>query len=172
MTTKRRIILGIAILAALAAAYGLGQFKATIDRSTRQMHADLEHWRQLAELDRSFLKNVVTRPSTLTSGTYVMETTFPGQQPTSSVLHLVFANGQFALPKPTTPGRAGMSDTLVQDGHVVWWLHEGIMYEADAECVGLIDGGTIWGRIYGWNPGAESIGVWRIYPKPENTGAN
>jgi hypothetical protein len=162
MTMKRKITIFVALLAALAAAYGIGQFKASIDSSTRQMNADFEHWRQLAELDRSFLTNVVTRPSTLTSGAYVMETTFPGKAPTNCVLQLVFSNGQFALPKPTTPGRAGMADTLVQNGSVVSWRHEGIMYEATAECVGLIDGDTIWGRIYGWNPRDESIGVWRI----------
>lgn len=150
------------LLGALAAAYGIGQFKASIDSFSRQMNADIKNWRQLAELDRSFLTNVVTRPSTLTSGAYVMETTFPGQAPTNWTLQLVFSNGQFALPKPTTPGRAGMADTLVQNGSVVSWYHEGTMYEATAECVGLIDGDTIWGRIYGWNPGDESIGVWRI----------
>lgn len=95
-----------------------------------------------------------------------METTFPGKPPTNCVLQLVFSNGQFALPKPAVCQRAGMHDTLVQNNNVVSWYNEGVMYEANAECVGLIDGNMIWGRIYGWNSGDESIGVWKIYQTP------
>jgi hypothetical protein len=163
---KQRIILVASMLVLIAIAYGVGHFKASYDISVSQMNSDFEHWQSLAKLDRSFLTNIVTRPSTLTSGAYVMETTFPGKAPTNYVLDLVFSNGQFALPKPTNPKRAGMADTLVQRGNVVSWAYEGVMYEADAECVGLIDGNVIWGRIYGWNSGDESIGLWRIYPKP------
>ncbi len=169
---KRKTIVSLVLIAALAAAYGIGHFKASVDNSVSRMNQDVEHWRQLAELDRSFLTNLVARPSTLTTGRYVLETTFPGKPPKVDMLDLVFSNGQFALPKSTEPHRGGMADTLVQNGNVVSWHHEGIMYEASAECVGIIDGDTVWGRIYGWNPGDESIGVWRICRKPENTGAN
>jgi len=165
---KRRVIIVVAVLAALAVAYGIGYFKASVELSASQMNQDFEHWAQLAELDRSFLTNVVTRPSTLATGTYVLETRFPGKPPKIDVLELVFSKGQFALPKSAEPHRNGMADTLVQNGNVVSWHHEGIMYEANAECVGLIDGNTIWGRIYGWNSDDESIGVWRIYPKPKD----
>lgn len=169
---KRKIINIVMAVGLLIIAYGVGSCRASYYASVNQMNRDFDHWKKLAELDRSFLTNVVTRPSALTSGTYVMETTFPGKTPTNWVLQLVFSNGQFALPKPTVQRRAGMADTLVQNGNVVSWCHEGIMYEADAECVGLIDGDAIWGRIYGWNPGDESIGVWRIYPQPAESGAN
>jgi hypothetical protein len=164
---KKRIIAVVSALAALAIAYGIGYFKAALDGSACQMNRDFEHWAQLAELDRAFLTNVVTRPSTLRTGTYVLETTFPGKPTTTSVIDLVFTNGRFSLPKTEEPHRNGMADTMIQNGNVVSWYHEGIAYEANAECVGLIDDNMIWGRIYGWNRD-ESIGVWRITPKQED----
>lgn len=162
---KRKVIIIITVIAALAAAYSIGYSKSSVDSSINQMNQDFENWTQLAELDKSFLTNIVTQSSTLKTGTYVLETRFPRKPPKTEVIDLVFSNGQFALPKPTEPHRNGMADTLVQNGNVVSWHHEGIMYEANAECVGLIDGNMIWGRIYGWNPDDESIGVWKLYPK-------
>lgn len=161
---NRTVLAAIFVLAIVVAAYSVGYFRASGDHASR----DFEHYKQLAELDRSFLTGVVTRPSTLTTGSYILETRFPGKAPKFDFLELMFSNGRFALPMPTAPRRHGMADTLVQNGNVVSWHHEGVMYESNAECVGLIDGNMIWGRIYGWNPGDESIGVWRIYSKPKD----
>ena len=168
----KRILLIVSIFALLALAYGIGYYRAGYQAGVRQMNEDLEHWEQLAKLDRVFLTNIVTRSNALTTGTFVLETSFPGKPPWTEVLSLTFSNGVFALPKPVQPQRAGMAETLVQNGNVVSWLDEGILYEANAEWVGLIDGNKIWGRVYGWNAGQESIGFWRIYPAPASSAAN
>ena len=93
-------------------------------------------------------------------------TRFPGKPPATEEVVLAFTDGRLTLPQSAKPHRNGMAETLVQNDNVVSWHCEGTMYEADAECVGIMDGNLIWGRIYGWNPGEEAIGVWRMYPKP------
>lgn len=161
---KRKITLVIVILILLVAAYWVGFVRASIIERDR----DFVHWRRLAELDRSFLKTVVARPNKLTTGDYVMETHFLGVPPKVDILHLEFSNGRLVPPASSPPmeqRRTGMSDTFKVDGNVVSWYYEGILYEPLAECVGVIDGDTAWGRIYGWNIGDESIGLWRLYPK-------
>jgi len=165
---KRNILLAVGAVVLVLGAYHFGYIRSSMESSMDVMAAQFKYWAQLAELDRAFLTNAVTRPSTLVSGPYVLETHFPGKPPQTTALDLVFTNGRFALPRPEQPGRSGMADTLIQNGSVVSWYHEGSIYEADAECVGLIDGNMMWGRIYGWNPGDESIGIWRIYPKPKD----
>ena len=167
MKMKHKIIvIGLLIFVAVAAYYA-GQIKSSFDSSLAQMNRDFEHWDQLAQLDRSFLTNVIIRPSSLISGRYVLEIRFPGEPPLIDHLDLVVSNGLIALPKSNKPHRNGMADTLAQNGNVVSWHYEGIAYEANAECVGLIDENMIWGRVYGWNPGNESIGIWKLYPQPE-----
>ena len=100
---KNRIIAIISVLAALVIAYSIGYFKAAIDDSTNQMIRDFEHWAQLADLDRSFLTNVMTRPSTLSTGTYVLETTFPGKPTTTQPDSIASAGG---IPNPSRSLRA------------------------------------------------------------------
>jgi hypothetical protein len=161
---KRAVIFVIGVIAA----YAVGHFIGSCDADASRRDRDLKHWQQLAELDRAFLTNVVTRPGALVTGRFVIETCFPGIPPRSHPLDLVFSNGLCSLPMPAGPHRNGMADTFVQNGNVVSWHHEGILYEGSAECVGVIDGEMIWGRIYGWSPGDGSIGLWRIYRQPSD----
>lgn len=145
----------------LFVAYNIGYLKASFDGGA----ATMRHWEQLAELDKSFLKSVTARPNRLTTGNYVLETHFPGLPPKIDNLYLEFSNGRLIPPDSPRSHRNGMSDTFQVDGNVVSWHYEGILYMASAEFVGVIDGDMAWGRIYGWNPGNESIGIWRLYPK-------
>ncbi len=162
---KKKIIFSLVFAGLIIFAYCIGEIKGSGEAREERTRFDLAHWKKLAALDRSFLTNIVTQTSALKSGTFIMEVTFPGRPTTNITLDLVFSDGKFDMPKRAV-NRAGLSDTLVQKGSVVSWMNEGVLYEANAESVGLIDGDVIWGRIYGWNPGDESIGVWRIYPKP------
>lgn len=172
MKTKHKVIFTVSVLGALVVAYGVGYLRAFFVVSESQTNREHKHWVLLADLDRSFLTNVTARPSALTTGTYVLETQFPGKPPMIDLLTLTFTNGQFALPKPVKVQRHGMAETLIQNGNVVSWHHEGILYLANAEYVGLIDGDTAWGRVYGWGSGDESIGNWRLYPKAATAGTN
>lgn len=172
MKTKLKVIFTISVIGALVVAYEVGYLRGFFVVSERQTNREHEHWASLANLDRSFLTNVAARPSALTTGTYVLETRFPGKPPMIDVLTLTFTNGQFALPKPVKVQRHGMAETLIQNGNVVSWHYEGILYMANAEYVGLIDGDTAWGRVYGWGSGDESIGNWRLYPKAVTAGTN
>jgi len=172
MKTTHKVIFTIAVLGALVVAYCVGHLRGFFVASDSQMYREFEHWASLADLDRSFLTNVTARPSALTTGTYVLETRFPGKPPMIDLLALTFTNGQFALPKPVKVQRNGMAETLIQNGNVVSWHYEGIMYMANAEYVGLIDGDTAWGRVYGWGSGDESIGNWRLYRQAATAGTN
>jgi hypothetical protein len=158
----KRILLIAMGLSLLVAAYIAGYLKATFDDGNAAMH----HWEQLAELDKSFLKNVVASPNKLASGSHVLEIHYPGLPPRFDYLDLTFTNGRLTQPDSAEPHRAGMGETFQVEGNVVSWHYEGIMYEANTEFIGIIDGNMAWGRVYGWNPGNESIGNWRLYPKP------
>ncbi len=172
MKTKHKVIFTVLVLGASVVAYCVGYLRGFFVVSESWTNREHEHWVQLADLDRSFLTNVTARPSALTTGTYVLETQFPGKPPKIDLLSLTFTNGQFALPKPVEVQRNGMAETLIQNGNVVSWHYEGILYMANAEYVGLIDGDTAWGRVYGWGSGDESIGNWRLYPKAATAGTN
>jgi len=172
MKTTRKVIFVISVLGALVAAYSIGYLRGFFIEADSQVKSEFEHLARLAELDRSFLTNLTTRPSALTTGTYVLETQFPGKPPTIDLLTLTFTNGQFAIQKPIKIRRNGMAETLIQNSNVFSWHEEGILYEANAEYVGIIDGDTAWGRVYGWGSGDESIGNWKLYPKSTSPGNN
>ena len=120
---------------------------------------------QRAEFDRQTLAMISTKSNALISGTYSMTTWLPGNPAQVHELFLTVSNG-IPIFSPTNAGhRNGMADTFTVNGKVVSWHMEGIFYEGNAEFVGLIDGNEMWGRVYGWNPGTEEIGIWRLSPK-------
>jgi hypothetical protein len=102
----------------------------------------------------------------MVSGTYLMDVWFPGTQLGTREVALRCENGQLSVPAPNTFSRSQGAQMLSVAGNVVSWTEEGALYEANPKYVGLIDGDGMWGRIYGWNPGDQSVGLWRIYPKP------
>lgn len=173
---KRKIITIGAVLALLVVAYLVGQHngqhKDSRDAAERQMKHDLELCRKLVELDRSFLANVLTRPNALTSGTYMLETTFPDRPPEALVLVLNFSNGQL-LTEYQTVGQNLVTHGFTQQGTLV----SGTVYDMDEgpgrEYVGVIDGDMMWGRVYqlpgqGWREGEPpAYGVWRLCPKED-----
>ena len=123
---------------------------------------------KFADLDRRVLQSFPARTNVITSGAYLMEVWFPGTHLAPHEVNLHCENGQISVPAPNTFSRSGGSQTLSVTGNVVSWTQEGAGYEANPEYVGLVDGGEMWGRVYGWNPGDQSVGLWRIYPKPNN----
>ncbi|MGC3988412.1 MAG: hypothetical protein QM796_01760 [Chthoniobacteraceae bacterium] len=156
----KRALFILSICLLLFIAYNLGSY---FEGSQRE-YEDNRRWNQLIALDQALFAKITTRPSRLVTGDYVFEMIFPDTPVRTHTVSLTFVNGKFALPKSTLAKPSDMADTLEQHGSVVTWRYEGVLYEGDAMFVGIIDGNTIWGRVYGFNPEKESIGEWRIYP--------
>ena len=112
---KRKIIAIGTVLALLVIAYLAGHSNGSQSEVQQQTKRDLSLHKELVELDQSFLTNIVTRPSTMTSGVYTLETRLSGKSAEVSELELEYSNGQ--LLKLT-----GLPiQDIVQTGHVVSW---------------------------------------------------
>ena len=113
------------------------------------------------------LQSLPLRSNTMTSGTYLVDVWFPASKLPTREIVLHCENGQINIP---AFNRNGGPQTLPVNGRVVSWTQEGAGYEANAKYVGFVDGDEIWGRVYGWNPGNQSLGFWRNYPKLNKSG--
>ena len=162
---KRKITIGFIAIATGVIGYFVGVFREGIRSSEINITRTMRHWDQLADLDRAFLKTIPTVTNNLVSGVYLMEVWFPNQKPIVSELTFEIKDGKLTPLVSESSHRAGFSETFSMSGNVVSWHNEGNLYEANAQHVGLVMGDEICGRVYGWNPGDESIGSWRIHIK-------
>ncbi len=165
----RKLILASIGVGAVVVSFFIGRWWGSTSAEVELMEDEMRRYDKFADLDRSVLPSFQTRSNVITSGAYLMDVWFPGSHlaPREIILHC--ENGQITVPAPHTFNRSGGSQTLVVTGIVVSWTQEGAGYEADPKYVGLIDGSEMWGRVYGWNPGDQSVGLWRIYPKSNKT---
>jgi hypothetical protein len=134
------------------------------------MQEEMMRYGKFADLDKSVLQSFPARSNVVTSGAYLMEVWFPGAHLPPHEIKLRCENGKISVPATNSFTRSGGSLTLSVTGNVVSWTEEGALFEANPEFVGLIDGDEMWGRVYGWNPGDQSVGIWRIYPKVDTSG--
>jgi hypothetical protein len=154
---KRILIVGV-IMALIVIAYMGWRQPVPTDWALRQHE-------ELVELDKAFLPTIAVRPSSMTSGTYTLETWFHGKAAEAAEVELEFSDGQ--LVKLTGLPIQG----IVQHGHVVFWERFDYDEGPSAAHVGLVDGNTMWGRVYvkpgqGWHEGEPpAYGVWRLVPK-------
>ena len=165
---KRKIVITGTVLALLIIAYLVGQFTEERSATKQQTQRDLSLHRELVQLDRSFLVNIATKPSTITSGTYTLETRFPGKIAGVSSLEVEYSDGQLLK-------LAGLPiQDIVQRGPVVSWERFDVDEGPAARYVGFIDGDIMWGRVYvepgqGWREGEPpAYGMWRLSPKAAN----
>jgi hypothetical protein len=165
--TVRKLIIILTGVAVVLVSFAIGKWWGSANTSEKLMQEEMSRWGKRAALDRSVLHSFPVRRNALTSGTYLMDVWFPSSKLPAREVVLNCANGQITVP---AFNRNRGSQTLSVEGNVVSWTQEGGGYEADTEYVGLIDGNEMWGRIYGWNPGDQSLGLWRIYPKPSTNG--
>lgn len=165
--TMRKLILILLGVAIVALSFVAGKWWGSASASEKLMHEEMSRWGQLADLDSSVLRDFPVRSNAIASGTYLMDVWFPGSKLPTREVALRCENGQINI---AAFDRNGGPQTLSLSGSVVWWTQEGAGYEANAKYVGLVDGGEMWGRVYGWNPGDQSVGLWRIYPKASNSG--
>lgn len=160
------------VLALLALTYCIGRYNGGRAQLERQLEEDTERCKELAELDRSFLRGVTARPIALTAGIYILETRFPGKPAELDTLEITVSD-EGVTAQSLKMGEGLFTDGFKQDGQVF----SGQVYNTDEKpnrtYVGLIDGNMIWGRVYvppgtGWHEGEPSaIGVWRLYPKEQ-----
>jgi hypothetical protein len=167
----KRVIVVCTVLAFLVIAFWVGRavgLQTAIKLRTKQ---ELEQHDQLVALDRSWLTNVVTRPSTMTSGVYTLEIRLAGRPVQASTVEFDFSKREFIK------GSKLVIWNVVQTGNAVSWeQHETEDdEEPNATLVGLVDGNGIWGRVYvapgeGWHEGEPpAYGVWRLYPKSDKS---
>jgi hypothetical protein len=164
----KKIISLCAVLAGLSVAFWIGRGVGADIASKAQTKRDVQLHKELIELDRAFFTNVVTRPSTMTSGRYNLEVRFAGKPEKISEIELEFSNGRLVKASKLP------IQHIVQTGNVVSWEQ----YDSDegpiAIFVGTIDGNEMWGRVYvepgqGWHQGQPPVyGVWRSLPKSRN----
>ena len=165
--TPIKIVVIGAVLALFAMAFVTGRVIGIRSTSDLQSKRELELQDKLFELDQAFLKDVVTRPNTMTSGRYTLEIKLAGQMKKISVVELEFAKGKLVklskLPIENI-------ENIVQTGNVVSWTQYDMDKGPIARFVGLIDGNVMWGRVYvgpgsGWRDDERPAhGVWRLYP--------
>jgi len=164
------IIFGIVIA---VVAFVVGRWWEGTAARTKAMQEEMSRMDRLAEFDKNMLQNLAVRSNVLTSGTYVMQMWFLSssqsnsrpQQPGTQEFALHCENGQTIVRARSGFTRDGSSRTFIITNNVVSWTQEGAGYEANAKYVGIVDGDEMWGRVYGWGPGDQSVGFWRIYPK-------
>ena len=165
MTSRRvdlLILLGIGIT---IVSFIIGRWWGSTSESGNQIQAELSRYDPLANLDMAVLQTLPTRSNTMTSGIFLKEVWFLKSQHWTNEVLLHCENGQISVPAPNTFSRNGNAQSLSVTGNVVSWTQEGALYEANPKYVGIVDGDGMWGRVYGWNLGDQSVGFWRIYPK-------
>ena len=165
MTSRRvdlLILLGIGIT---IVSFIIGRWWGSTSESGNQIQAELSRYDPLANLDMAVLQTLPVRSNTMTSGTFLREVWFLKSLHWTNEVVLHCENGQISVPAPNTFSRSGDAQSLLVTGNVVSWTQEGALYEANPKYVGIVDGDGMWGRVYGWNLGDQSVGFWRIYPK-------
>jgi hypothetical protein len=169
----KKVIIGCAFLLIGIIGYFVGVLYEGGATSAEAMKQDLRLRKLWADSDEVFLQRISTSNS-LVSGSFVMETWFPDQVSTTNQINLQIVEGKVVFPSSGMPqtNRDGMAETFFMLNNVVSWRQEGIMYEGNAEFVGIVSGDGMWGRMYGWNPGEQAIGFWRIYPLRQNLKSN
>jgi len=168
---KQKVIVAVGVTVLITVAYVVGHSRGE-DYYAKRRSLSPEYWNQIAGLYKSFLSNVAARPSTLTSGTYMLETTFPGKPTEVHVLDLVFSDGKL-LTKYQTVGPNLVTNGFTQEGKVVSGSLHDMNERPSREYIGHMDGNMMWGTVYvppgeGWHEDEPpAYGVWRLYPKPE-----
>jgi hypothetical protein len=126
---------------------------------------------ELLKLDEPLFTNVVTKPSTLTSGRYTLEMQIAGKPATNCVLDLEFSNGRLTK-------ISGFVQKVVQTGSIVSWEQYDMSESPTVKFVGVIDGDRMWGRVYvepgqGWREGEPpEYGVWTARRVSDGTKPN
>lgn len=101
----------------------------------------------------------------MTSGSYTLEVCLAGKPVNTSLLDLVFFNGELSN------AREGHVANINQTGNVILFLKVEEDEGPFLQFVGVIDGNEMWGRVYqvpgqGWHQGEPpNYGVWRVQPK-------
>jgi hypothetical protein len=163
---RRGLVLILIAAGLTGVSFVIGRWCGRVSTSEKLMQEEMSHWDQFAAMDKAVLQTFPSRSNTMTSGTYLMQVWFPNLNLGTQAVVLHCENGQITVPAPNTFSRSGAAQTLSVTGHVVSWTQEGAGYEANPKYVGIVDGDGMWGRVYGWNRGVQSVGLWRIYPKP------
>jgi hypothetical protein len=159
----KKLVIIIAALVVTVFSFVLGRWWGSMSTSEKLMQEEMRHWDQFAAIDKAALQTLPARTNKMTSGAYLMQVWFPKLNLGTQEVVLHCENGQISADKFS---RSGAAQTLSVTGNVVSWTQEGAGYEANPKYVGLVDGDGMWGRVYGWGAGDQSVGFWRIYPNP------
>lgn len=170
MTTRTKFLVMFAGIGIAIVSFVIGRWRGAVSESEKLMQEEMSRYEKFASMDRAVLQTFPVQSNTMLSGTYLMQVWFPKSQVGTQEVILHCENGQISVPAPNTFSRSQSAQMLSVTGNVVSWTQEGAGYEANPKYVGLVDGDEMWGRIYGWGPGDESVGLWRIYPKPNKSG--
>jgi len=173
----KKIVAGCVILILAVITYWVGRFVGAESASKSRTKRDVTVHTELVKLDEMFLTNVVTRPSTLATGFYRLETKLAGKPTITSRMDLEFSNGRLTK-------ISGNVQNIVQTGSVVSWEQHDRNKGPSARFVGVIDGEMMWGRVYvapgqGWREGdPPEYGIWTLRTasadaksKPESVGS-
>jgi hypothetical protein len=165
----KKIIAGCVIVILLAVAYWVGRsvgWSAGTESAVRsRMEHDVMVHTELVQLEKSLLTNVLTRPITMPSGRYTLETKIAGKPATASALEFQFSNGRLTR-------ISGNVQQIVQTGNIVSWEQYDTGEDPSAIFVGVIDGDMMCGRVYvepgqGWRQGKPlEYGVWTVRRAP------
>ncbi|MBN2535307.1 MAG: hypothetical protein JXB88_20675 [Spirochaetales bacterium] len=165
---KCRIINIIIIILVAAITFFIGQEKGKTDL-LKHFNQPAGYMENLIQLDKSLLKNILTRPCKMTSGTYVLETNFPGKIPEVYTLELAFSNGQL-IKKYQVIDKNFVTNGFMQEGKIVYGNFNDMNEKPGRIYIGLMDGDIIWSKVcipgsYGWHVSSLEAGVFRMYKK-------
>jgi hypothetical protein len=121
------------------------------------------------EAELKFLKTLESAqflPPRFVSATYILEIQMPTGDITRRTLEIPFSDSQFDFKSSSNPGRVGMEESAIIEGHTVSWHDEGVLYDAGVKYVGVVSGRQMYGHVYNYVQTPEGeVGFWRIYPK-------
>lgn len=117
-----------------------------------------EQMDQIAQLDQASLSEVNPKPSKLTTGSYLLETKYPGKNVETYRVGLEIEGGRLVKAPSMLEGNLVTQD-LHHDGSVVSWSQYDMDEGPAVRYVGLIDEEMLWGRAYvqpgvGWREGS------------------
>jgi hypothetical protein len=125
-------------------------------RSTTQQWVDDSH--EWAQTEFEFLKanSIGMTPIALHTGKYELKTEYPFASPGPWILTLTVSNSTFTSPDWPINGHI--------NGNVIDWEYEGRMPGYKARWVGVVHQDTIYGHVFGWGQGFDSVGIWKLTP--------
>lgn len=128
---------------------------------------DRDNVYQWISMEKKFLKDFLGDEETpeLKSGVYEFTIHMSGMPPTQGQVELTFKDGRLQVADNKTMRYNYRMEDMKIEGQAVTWCDAGMLYSYDADFVGVIREGMMWGHVFVvGNEDETSIGLWKLLP--------